>query len=116
MFKRCNKCGSKWENRDDFLSDKNIDVVGYQVFFKNLKLGVFLFNHSCNTTMAVEAKFLLDLHDGTFSLERNPDSRECPGRCLNDNIMSPCSSDCRCAFISEIMKVIKNYAASHLPP
>jgi hypothetical protein len=112
MFKQCNKCGHQWETRDKFLSDKKIRVIGYQVFFEDLKFGLFLFNHSCNTTIAIDTNLLLDLYDGPLFLERKQGSRKCPGRCLNENIASPCSSECRCAFISEIMQVIKNWGAN----
>jgi hypothetical protein len=107
MFKQCNKCAFQWATRDEFLSDKTIEVVGYQVFFEDLELGLFLFNHSCHTTIAIEADLILDLYDGPIYLERKPGNRKCPGRCLNQNIVSPCSKECRCAFISEIMQIIK---------
>ncbi len=109
MFKQCNKCGYQWETRDEFLSDKSINVVGYQVFFEDLKFGLFLFNHSCNTTIAIETNLLLDLYDGPFFSDRKPNNRKCPGRCLNENVLKPCSSECRCAFISKIMQAIKNW-------
>ncbi len=112
MFKQCNKCSHQWETRDDFLSDKTIRVIGYQVFFEDLKFGLFLFNHSCNTTIAIDTALLLDLYDGPFFVDRKPDGRECPGRCLNKNILSPCSRECKCAFISEIMQVIKNWGVN----
>jgi len=112
MFKKCNKCGYQWETRDDLLSDKTIRVIGYQVFFEDLKLGMFLFNHSCNTTIAINADLLLDLYDGPFFFDRKPEGRECPGRCLNINILSPCSPECKCAFISEIIQVIKNWGVN----
>lgn len=106
MFKQCNTCGEQWKTRDAFLSDNDIEVIGYQVFFQNLRLGLFLFNHSCGTTMSVEAEKLLDLYTGPVYTERKNDGRKCPGRCLNENIMSPCSDECRCAFISQIMQTI----------
>lgn len=112
MFKQCNKCGHKWETRDDFLSDETIHVIGYQVFFENLKFGMFLLNHSCGTTIAIDAESLLDLHEGPIFSDRKPDGRECPGRCLNENIMSPCSPECKCSFISEIMQVIRDWGVN----
>lgn len=108
MFKQCNKCNHQWETRDDFLSDKTLQVIGYQVFFEDLKFGLFLFNHSCHTTIAVDTELLMDLYDGPIFSDRKPDGRKCPGRCLNENILSPCSRECKCAFIHEIMQIIKN--------
>lgn len=110
MFKICNKCGCQWETREKFLSDPDIEVVGYQVFFENLKIGLFLFNHSCHTTISVEADLLLDLYKGVFYPDRKPVAdRKCPGRCLTDNILSPCSDECRCAFVSNILQILKQW-------
>ena len=109
MFKQCNKCGGQWETRDDFLADGEVEIIGYQVFFQNLRLGLFLFNHSCGTTMAVKAEALLDLYTGPVYRERKNDGRDCPGRCLNKNITSPCSEECRCAFISRIIQIVKGW-------
>lgn len=115
MFKICNSCNHKWETRENFLSDPDISVTGYQTFFSNLKLGVFLFNHSCGTTLAIEADQLLDLYKGAFYEERKPvEGRKCPGRCLNENILSPCSETCKCAFISKLLDTLKNW--EKIPP
>ena len=108
MFKICNKCGQQWKTRDKFLSDPDIEAVGYQVFFENLKLGLFLFNHACQTTLSVEAKLLLNVYKGPFYSGRKPgDGRTCPGRCLNENILNPCSDECKCAFISKTLQILK---------
>lgn len=116
MFKICNSCGYQWETRERFLSDPNIEVAGYQVFFANLKEGVFLFHHSCGTTLAVEAADLLDLYEGTFYSERNPvKGRNCPGRCLTENFLSPCSDTCKCAFISKLLDIFKNWEKTEHP-
>lgn len=110
IFKTCNKCGYQWETREAFLSDKSLEAIGYQVFFEDLKTGMFLFNHSCDTTIAIEAKQLLDLYDGPFYTERKSnDSRKCPGRCMNENIMNPCSNECRCAFVRELLQIINQW-------
>lgn len=110
IFKTCNKCGYQWETREAFLSDKSLEAIGYQVFFEDLKTGMFLFNHSCNTTIAMEAKKFLDLYDGPFYKERKSnESRKCPGRCMNENIMNPCSNECRCAFVRELLQIINQW-------
>ncbi len=110
MFKICKSCGYQWKTRETFLSDPNVEVLGYQIFFSNLKLGVFLFNHSCHTTLAVEADLLLNLYKGSFHYERKPGkARSCPGVCMNENFLSPCSDECRCAFISKMLNILKNW-------
>jgi hypothetical protein len=108
MFKKCNKCGEQWETRDEFLEDPGTEPIGYQVYFENLQFGLFLFNHSCGTTMGIEAEELMYLYQGPVHTKRKNDGRNCPGRCLTENIMSPCSDECRCAFISKILMVISD--------
>jgi hypothetical protein len=116
IFKICNKCGFQWETWEAFLSDKSLNAIGYQVFFEDLKTGMFLFNHSCNTTIAMEAELFLDLYDGPFYTERkNNASRKCPGRCMNENIMNPCSNECRCAFVRELMRIINHRKEDKTP-
>lgn len=107
MFKRCHKCNTQWPDRESFLKDPATKILGYQVFFNDLKKGMFLFNHSCGTTTAVHVRQFLDLLDTPLSSGRHPDDRECPGTCQNKNIMSPCSPKCRCAFISRLMEIIE---------
>lgn len=110
MFKICNSCGHQWETIESFLSDPDLEVAGYQTFFSNLTLGLFLFNHSCGTTIAIEADLLLDLYKGTFHQERQPvKDRNCPGQCLTENMLSPCSDTCKCAFISKSLDILKNW-------
>jgi len=110
MFKTCNSCGDQWETREHFLSDPDVTAKGYQIFFTNLTQGLFLFNHSCGTTLAIEAEALLDLYNGTIYDERRPaKDRHCPGRCMMENIMSPCSDRCKCAFISTLLNQLKNW-------
>ena len=41
-FKKCTVCDFEWALRDDFLSDRNIEIIGYQVHFEELAEGLFL--------------------------------------------------------------------------
>ena len=116
MFKICNSCGYQWEKRENFLSDPNIEATGYQTFFSNLKVGLFLLNHSCGTTLAIDASFFLDLYKGAFYHDRKPiKGRKCPGKCLTENILSPCSDTCKCSFISKLLNTLENWEKSPLP-
>lgn len=109
-FKICNKCGEKWSSRDTFLRDETVTPIGYQVFFEDLKQGLFLFNHSCDTTIAIQTDYFLDLYPGPFHEGRvKSDKRKCPGKCLTQNFLSPCSDKCRCAFISKMIDILKKY-------
>ena len=41
---QCPVCSRKWESVEEFISDPETKVVGYQVNFDNLKLGFLLFH------------------------------------------------------------------------
>ncbi|OGR15393.1 MAG: hypothetical protein A2277_03910 [Desulfobacterales bacterium RIFOXYA12_FULL_46_15] len=107
VFKKCINCGKTWPDRDSFLDDPEIFLIGYQANFKYLKLGGLLFNHSCRTTLALPADLFIDLYDGPVFSERVTGSDACPGYCLSKTSLSPCSAQCECAFIREILQIIK---------
>lgn len=111
-FKACPGCGFKWHSRDDFLNDNNISFVGYQVNFKNLRTGIFLFNHSCKDTLALEVGAFEDLYDGPIYQERATGSDSCPGHCLREDILDPCPAKCECAFVREIIQILRNKGSS----
>lgn len=109
MFKHCNKCGRQWETRKSFLNDKEIVIVGYQVHFEELMLGLFLFNHGCKTTLSLSADLFIDLYDGPVFSERVIGTEKCPGFCLDQSNLSPCPASCECAYVRETMQIIKNW-------
>jgi len=118
IFKECAKCGYIWRTQDDFISDSEAEIIGYQVNFKNLELGLFLFNHiSCGTTIAVHASQFAALYDGPIFKERHTQQKECPEYCLNKNILDPCVVECECAYVREIIREIrrKPKQKKHLP-
>jgi len=108
MFKRCNNCGTEWKTRKAFLNDKDLVITGYQAHFEKLTLGLFLFNHSCKTTLAVAAGEFQDLYKGPVFAERLTGSDQCPGHCLHQDELDPCPAHCECAYIREIIQLIKN--------
>jgi len=108
IFKTCPNCGYIWPNRDDFLQDARVTIVGYQVNFESLKEGFFLFNHSCKTTLAIEVVSFVDLYDGPVFSEKATGTDTCPGHCLNKSTLSPCPAICECAFVREIIQIFKN--------
>ena len=64
IFKTCSCCKTPWYSRDEFLEDCDIDLVGYQVNFGDLVLGIFLFNHAtCESTIGIPAGLFKDLHE-----------------------------------------------------
>lgn len=100
MFKKCSFCGFIWPDRESFISDPNITIVGYQVNFKNLEKGFFLFNHSCNATICMDISTFRDLYEGPIFTKRETGHTSCPGYCLKQSELGPCSAECECAYVT----------------
>ena len=108
-FKICPSCGTNWKSREDFLSDPDIDLVGYQVHFEELTAGLFLFNHLCKTTMSILAADFIDLYNGPVFSERANATEACEELCLNDDELEPCHAKCECAYVREILQIIRKW-------
>ncbi len=109
MFKRCPNCGVQWLDRDAFLADPGIEAVGYQVNFEELAAGIFLFNHACLGTLAIEARNFRDLYAGPIFAERATGRTSCPRYCLNEDNLQPCPAKCECAFVRRILQIVQNW-------
>ena len=108
-FKQCSACSAGWSSRDQFLEDPDIELIGYQVNFVELLAGLFLFNHSCQTTLAISAESFEDLYDGPVFSYRATGTDECPEHCLHDHDLGPCPAQCECGFVREIMQLVKTW-------
>ena len=106
-FKVCPSCDFIWKNREDFLNDTGVEFIGYQVHFKELKAGLFLFNHSCKGTLAIKVSFFADLYNGPIFQKRATGTDDCSGFCLYEKNFDPCPVECECAFVREIIQIIK---------
>ncbi len=106
-FKTCPNCGFVWETRNDFLSDASVFIIGYQAHFKDLSSGLFLFNHSCKGTLALKVSAFQDLYHGIVYKKRATGTDACPGYCLHEDILEPCSAECECASIREIVQILR---------
>lgn len=109
VFKKCSGCAFKWADRAHFLSDPDVDLVGYQVHFEHLELGLFLFNHRCGSTIALQAKIFTDLYKGPVFKERKTATKECSGYCLRPAELRSCPVQCECAFVRKILNRIKSW-------
>jgi hypothetical protein len=110
MFKTCTGCGCQWRSRDDFLSDPQVAMIGYQVHFEDLKTGLFLFNHlapQCRTTVAIAAGEFTDLYAGPVFAGKMQGKATCPGYCLRRESLDACSTHCECAYVREVLHVIR---------
>jgi hypothetical protein len=111
-FKICTNCFAEWKSLDDFLSDPELKLVGYQVAFEDLEGGLFFFNHNrknCGTTLAIPVKdfTLLSLRPIVI---RRPAPFKCDlGLCVRKGSLEPCPVACECVWVREIMQVILNW-------
>lgn len=116
-FKTCPSCDKKWNTREDFLSDPLIELNGYQVSFKSLDKGLFLFTHmadNCHSTMGVYVSEFDDLYSGVRYTENKALSEECPRYCVDEKRLDRCAARCECAYIREILHTI-NIRGYNLP-
>jgi hypothetical protein len=103
-FKECTMCGKVWRERGELLTDRDVRVSGYIAHFKELELGLFLFNHEpCKSTLAVKAKRFIDLVKGPIFVERMTGTEECPGYCLHKTELRPCPAKCECAHVRNVL-------------
>jgi hypothetical protein len=112
IFKECSFCLKQWPNRNSFLSDSSINIIGYTANFEELKLGVLFFNHlqnNCQTTMGIKAEEFIDLYKGEIFGFRNTGLEGCPEYCFNKFELRPCPAKCECAYIREIIQIIGSW-------
>jgi hypothetical protein len=109
IFKRCPKCGVEWPTREAFLSDYSLETIGYQVSFEDLVEGIFLFQHSCGTSLGIAAGEFRSLYDGEVFQERATGTDKCPGFCLRIDELRACPAQCECAFVREILQSVLDW-------
>ena len=108
-FLKCSHCGEVWKTRKQYLEDPDIKIIGYQVNFRDLELGLFLFNHlTCKTTLALKANKFTDLHKGSILKERKTGTDSCPDYCLNKSELGACNTQCECVYVRDVIQIIKN--------
>jgi hypothetical protein len=109
-FKKCTSCGYLWQLREDFLDDPTTAVVGYQVNFDHLHLGLILFNHlKCGTTLAIPADKFKDLYNGPIYNDRLTGTEQCNEHCLHEKDLEPCPEKCECAYVREILQIVRRW-------
>lgn len=106
-FKQCSNCEVEWQTRNCFISDPDIELIGYQANFEKLSTGLFYFNHSCGSTLAIYASTFLDLYNGPIFEGRATGGEECPGYCLHQEELQQCPAQCECAFVREVTHMLK---------
>jgi hypothetical protein len=107
VFKQCS-CKKVWRTREEFLDDPEVEIIGYQVDLEKLENGFFLFNHhACKSTLGVTIFIFKDLYDGPVYTERKTGSEECPTFCLYKENLERCPAKCACAYVREIIQIIR---------
>ena len=110
VYKTCSTCFLDWKSFDDFLSDPEISVSGYQMNIIHLEKGLILFNHTaCGTTISEPVNKFTHLYDGPRYTEKLIGSEACPSYCLAKDETKPCSAHCECAYVREIMQILMNW-------
>lgn len=107
MFKKCAVCRHIWTTRQDFIADQNVEIIGYQSNFVELEAGLLYFNHSCNSTLAIPVGLFSDLYAGPIFEERKTGTDNCPGYCLHKKELGRCPAECECAYVREIIQILK---------
>jgi len=108
-FKSCTMCGHHWPQRDQFLSDPDIQLIGYMPVFRDLNSGLLMFNHHCRTTLSLTVGTFVDLVDGPTHPHPKTGSDQCPGHCLRKDALDPCDAQCRCTYVRAMMQIIRNW-------
>ena len=108
-FKTCTSCRREWATRDDFLSDRTVEFVGYQSWLPDPILGLFLFNHDCGTTLAIKAGEFEDLYQGPIYRSSLAGSKECAGYCHSEGETNACALECECAWVGQVGKLASDW-------
>jgi len=117
IFKKCTCCNFPWPGRTEFLRDGNTKLVGYQANFCQLELGYFLFNHlTCQSTIAIPAGLFKDMYDGPIFSQRLTGTEVCQGFCKDMDAIEPCDAQCECAYVREIMQIIRKWPKEAYQP
>lgn len=102
-------CGWQWDTRGDFLGDPGLELIGYQACFTELTAGYFLFNHTCKGTLAVLVEVMVDLYAGPVFESCKTGTSECPQHCLNKGDLGPCTVQCKCAHVRELLQIVRRW-------
>jgi len=117
-FKTCPTCGHIWTDRETALTDPGLTVIGYQADFRELRSGLFLFNHTvpgCNTTLSIRAEAFIDLYAGPVFTVNRHGSDECSEFCLYTDNIELCPVECECAWVREVLQIVRTWSKSGEP-
>ena len=111
-FKICPNCEYIWQDRDDFLGDPNVTIMGYMANFWQVKKGILLFMHDvndCRTTMGKKISSFIDLYHGAVFPEVLLDTEECDDRCRKIYDLQRCDKKCYYAHLRDLIVQIADW-------
>ena len=112
VFKKCTMCQKEWPERDEFLRDPLLEMIGYQADIESLEYGIFLFNHyepNCGSTIAVRVHQFRDLYNGPVYSQCLLGTKECHELCLYKENLKLCPAKCECSYVRELVQIVKNW-------
>lgn len=111
-FKTCPNCKQVWPTMEDFLSDPEWIMNGYQVHFDDLEGGLFVFTHvrkGCYTTLAIKVKKFICLTNHPILNKRTVQPAGCTNLCMREGALEPCPIACECSWVREILQIINTW-------
>jgi len=109
IFKQCAKCQKIWNEQDEFLSDPDVKLFGYQATTEKLEAGLFHFRHSCTNIILIYAEVFIHLYDGLIFNDNFSGTDKCAEFCLHQYELDPCPNKCECAYVREVLQIIRNW-------
>ncbi len=106
----CTTCGKEWSSQNDVLEDNQLILNGYMPDFTELRDGLLLFTHhapGCGTTLAVRVGDVIHLLPEELSLELRQGDWDCPGHCLQVDVLDACGARCRAAVVRGLLQVFR---------
>jgi len=94
---------------ENFLADRQVALVGYQLSFRDMQPGCFLFNHHCRGTLALPLFKFADLADQPIYLSHAGRRNSQLDFCLEDKGYRPCPDKCECIFVNEVTQIISGW-------
>ena len=108
-FKKCGNCQTMWVHYSDFLSDPSLTLRGYQVPDEGSGAGMFLFDHSCKTSLSIPVREFNQLYAGPVLKEKAISTDACPEHCPQLHIAGKCHGTCQFAYVRKILQIIKSW-------
>jgi hypothetical protein len=109
LYKTCRVCNATWWSQEQFLSDPELHLIGYQPYFLRADHGLFLFMHQvkhCRTTLSLPVAEFSHLYRGPSYSKCLTGNDACPLYCLDIHNMQQCRNPCSMAWVREIVQEI----------